>query len=722
MIGALMMIVSALIIRLGPVPAGVASPRRVGAYVLLDRQGQPLAERVTLSNRTGGVLLSDRGPRLAAATIVAEDHRFRSHPGVDPVGIGRALVANIRGGRVEQGGSTITQQLVELRRDAGRKSLVGKMRSAVYALRLEHRRSKRDILSSYLAEASYGAGVIGADSAARRYFGVPVSQLTWGQAALLAAIPQRPTRFDPVRHPGAAEARRLRIVDALLGAGRITEAEWSDARRPVAVRSPATAAPDPAAHLSRRLTAALSRAGVPGGVVRTTLDAGLQAEVEGAITAARDRMARVGAHNAAVIVVDNRHGDVLAWEGSGDFYDTDHGGMIDGVLEPRQGGSTVKPFIYALAFERGASPSDLVEDLPLEIREVGGSFAPLNYDHDFRGAITMREALGSSVNIPAVRTLRTWGPAALGDLMTDGGIRLPGSAEGYGLTLGLGAAETDLFSLTRAAAAFARGGRTLDARVLPDDGPALDLGLPRVPRAERMVSEATAFLVTDVLRDNEARAPSFGRTSAMRFDFPVAAKTGTSQGFHDNWVIGWTDEVTVGVWVGNFDRTPLRGATGVTGAGPIFHAVMRAANARFGQPRRSAATVPAALVRHASDATESRWEYRWAERPRGLRPAPVVPQVAVTTLRLTQPTANSVWIIDRSVPASTQGIALRAAGGSGSLRFEVDGVVVDGAAMTGAGGGRRVMAGPVWPLRPGSHRACVSDAAGARSCASFRVR
>lgn len=721
-ISALSIVFGALFIRLGPLPAGVASPRRVGEYVLLDRHGDPIVERVTLSPRSAGVLLSVRSPRLAAATIAAEDRRFRSHPGVDPVAVSRAVIANVRSGSVTQGGSTITQQLVELRRGGGRTSVVGKLRSAVYALRLEHRRSKDEVLSSYLAEAPYGAGVIGAEAAARRYFGVPVSQLSWGQAALLAAIPQAPVRLDPVRRPGAAEPRRLRIVDQLRSAGAIDEATWREARRPVTVL-PAGRPADPAAHLGRRIAMALGAAGVPGGPVRTTLDAGLQADVEGAIAAARPRLEEVGAHNVAVIVLDHVTGGVLAWEGSGDFFDAAHGGMIDGVLEPRQGGSTVKPFIYAAAFERGAAPVDPVEDLPLEIREVGRAFAPLNYDQSFRGVITMREALGSSVNIPAVRLLRRMGPPALATVMEAGGIALPDDGQSYGLTLGLGAAETDLFSLTRAASAFARGGRTLDVSVLRDPPTGVDLGLPPPPPVERMVSEATAFLVTDVLRDNEARASAFGRNSALRFEFPVAVKTGTSQGFHDNWVIGWTDRVTVGVWVGNFDRTPLRGATGVTGAGPVFNAVMRAAHRRIGSGPDAGTAVPAALEAVRSDDTQSGWEYRWVSRAPLAGSAVAVPGSPVGALRITQPVEGTVWIVDPTAPVSAQGLPLRARGGAAPYRFTVDGVTVVAASLDG--GGRPSsdpLGGPVWPLRPGPHRACVHDARGRAHCASFTVR
>jgi penicillin-binding protein 1C len=716
------------LVRFGPLPAGVASPARVGEYVIVDRNGRPLTDDVSLSSTSAGMLLAQRSPKLAAATIAAEDRRFASHSGVDVRSTGRAVVANVRARRVVQGGSTITQQLVETRRNDRRPGVIGKMRSAVYSLRLEHRRSKDEILSAYLAEVPYGAGVIGAPAAADRYFAKPVSQLTWGEAALLAALPQRPTRFDPVRHPGAAEARRQRILRDLHRSGALTSAELTDALRPIRVVQPPVGSPQPAAHLTRRIERALERSGVRGSTVRTTLDARLQRDVEGAIAAARPGMAKVGAHNAAVIVIDNRSGDVLAWEGSGDFFDTDHGGMIDGVLTPRQGGSTVKPFIYALAFEHGAAPGDLVRDAPIEIQEVGRAFAPLNYDYSFRGTITMREALGSSVNIPAVRTLRTYGPDKLGGLMTDAGINFPQDPSTYGLTLGLGAAETDLFSLTRAAASFARGGKTLSVRVLRDATPDVEaaLGLPADPRAERVVSAATAFLVTDVLRDNEARAPSFGRQSNLRFDFPVAAKTGTSQGFHDNWVIGWTDDVTVGVWVGNFDRTPLEGATGVTGAGPIFHAVMQAAHDRMGTRgalrQHTPDSMPAGLRAEQSRAADQGWEYRWGSQAPLGRDQVAVRSERADRLALAQPSSGSAWLIDRSVPLTAQGIPMRATGGRGPYRFEVNGTVVRRVEAPGGSTGDAPLSGPVWPLQQGRHQACVIDADGARRCASFTVR
>src|SRR5205814_1629672 len=266
------------------------------------------------------------------------------------------------------------------------------------------------------------------------------------------------------------------------------------------------------------------------------------------------------AHSVAVAVLDNRTGEFLAYEGSGDYFGADFGGAIDGVTTLRQPGSALKPFTYAVAFEQGFTPATVLADVPQHFptAEQGVVYTPRNYDGTYRGPLRARLALAGSENVPAVVVLSKIGPPSLLRFLRGAGFHdLTRTADYYGLGLTLGDAEVTLEELVKAYAIFARGGVTLDGR--------------------RAVSQRTAFWITDILSDPSAREYIFGSGGNLDFPFPVAVKTGTSQAYRDNWTVGYTRDVTVGVWVGNFDRTELRNSTGVTGAGPIFHAVMLAA-------------------------------------------------------------------------------------------------------------------------------------------------
>jgi penicillin-binding protein 1C len=710
--------------RFGPLPSSVAAPAPGDA--ILDRHGVALDGRSARSLALGStarvgasVPLSRRAQRLAAATVAAEDERFAGHVGVDPVALGRAFVADVRARRLVQGGSTLTQQLVKIRRSAvttttRRRGLAEKVREALYAVRVEHRMTKDEILSAYLAEAPYGGAVVGADAAARAYFDTTVSQLTWAQAAYLAALPQRPTRFDPRRSDTAALPRQRWILGRLRDRGFLSAAEERSARAE-RIRIGSAAAPPTAPHFVRALrdrslcVAAVcpsKTAASAGEGVRTTLDADLQRDVVGITSHERRALASHGAVNVSVVVLDNATGAVRAYEGSGGWSKAlaeDRGGMIDGVRRPRQTGSVIKAFVYALAFDEGATPSDLIMDSAFEATGADREFRPRNYDKRFRGELTLREALAQSVNVPAVRVLAEHGPDDLAALMERAGITLPDST--YGLSMALGAAEVDLLHLTAAYASFARGGRSLRPVVTE---PAL------AQRGHRVVSPEAAYLVTDVLADNEARSPAFGRSSALRFDFPVSAKTGTSSDFHDNWVIGSSARVTVGVWVGNFDRTPLRNASGVTGAGPIFRSVMLAAEARLASDGPVAPLlggVPAGLRREAvcrrSDCPERAEDWVRADGAIPARPH-VAAKPAVATgarLELVSPSSRGTYVFD---PTDTDGIelALRASGGQGPYVYSVNGVGVVGG----------------WTAQAGVHEACVVDEGSARRCVQFRVR
>jgi penicillin-binding protein 1C len=642
----------------GALPTVVRSARIAEASGFADRFGTPLDSGVSGLPASlpsvapkglgapqpvprSGPTLAQRADRLAAATVMAEDERFFGHPGVDPISLGRALLADVRALRVVQGGSTISQQLVKLRLGGagpGGSGLRDKARQGLYAIRLERLFTKDEILSAYLAEAPYGGRVIGAEVASRQYFGVSASQLSWAQAAYLAALPQRPTAFNPKRDRSRAIKRQRWILDRLRADKRIDAPTWKAARKAsLAFASTADGDPSLAPHFielllgktpagatltSRALRATLGETtttsttstdatplakvaktvgvkgsvavgGAPGWLMRTTIDASLQRDVVGIARHNREVLRKRKAANVSVLVIDNATGAIRAWEGSGDYFAASTGGAINGPLIPRQIGSTIKPFIYAQSFDTGTSPGDLVDDTPLRMSSASGVFAPQNYDHKFRGLLSARVALGSSINVPAVRVLRDVGVRSVGTELAAAGITLPAPAASYGLSLGLGATEISLLDLTYAYAAFARGGKSLHPVVL--EPARAQVG------GTQVVSAESAFMVSDVLADNVARTPAFGRASVLKLPFAASVKTGTSQDFHDNWVIGYTRDFTVGVWVGNFDRTPLAGATGVSGAGPVFNAVMQAACQRLGGQCRSMA-LPTDRVARAVDA------------------------------------------------------------------------------------------------------------------------
>jgi penicillin-binding protein 1C len=566
-------------LRLGPLPAGLLDEESRPSTVLVDRHGEPLYEARSDSGLRGEWIARGDVPAiLASATMAAEDVRFRWHPGIDPIAVARAAWRDLRAGRLVEGGSTITQQVAEMlmARQAGGRAAHGwgaKLHEAVVAIRLEHRLSKAAILTLYVNLAPYGNQIQGAARASRAYFGRPVATLTAAEAAFLAALPRKPGRFNPWHTSDRARPSQLRVLAVMRDRGWIAPADLAAARgERIAIVHAETALDAP--HFVERVRASLPRPGPRR--VQTTLDAALQRTVHGIIAAQRATLVAHHAANVAVAVLDNRTGDWLAWEGSGDYFDADHGGTIDGVVTPRQPGSALKPFTYAAAFERGIDPGHVLADVPSQFptAKAGILYSPRNYDGRFRGPLLARAALAGSENVPAVALASEVGVPAVARLLRRAGFStLDNNADYYGLGLTLGNAEVRLDELVAAYAMLARGGE----RIAPRFVLAID-GVPAPPaRIERVVSDRTAFWISDILSDAEARAYVFGRGGSLEFPFTVAAKTGTSQSYFDNWTVGYTREVTVGVWVGNFDRTPLRGSSGVTGAGPLFHAVMLAA-------------------------------------------------------------------------------------------------------------------------------------------------
>jgi penicillin-binding protein 1C len=546
-------------------PAELARPEQ--SLRLLDRKGRLLREvRSGRETRARPVPLDELSRHVVPATLAAEDRRFWSHGGVDVLAVGRAVAQNLFSAEVVSGASTITMQLARLLR-GGDRTLDNKFLEAALARKLERTFDKRRILEEYLNRAPYGNGIQGIEAAAWGYFRKSARDLSLGEAAALAALPRSPHLYDPYRRRANLLARRDRVLDRMLRFGWIGESDRRRARAaPLRIHPPLRRfeAPHFVEGLLARHDPRLT------GTVRTTLDLDLQRRVETIVERVVAELRDRGGNDAAVVVLDNAGGDVLAYVGSADFFDPD-AGQVDGALARRQPGSALKPLTYALAFESGFTPAAVLPDVASTFPTAAGElYEPRNYDGKFHGPVRAREALANSYNIPAVWLAQQLTPERLLETYRAFGLTmLDRPADYYGVALTLGDGEVTLLALTTAYAALARGGVLLPARMLADEEP--PAAAPRVVRA------ATAFLVTDVLADRRARLAAFGEGNVLELPFRAAAKTGTSKSYRDNWTVGYTREVTVGVWVGNFSGEPMGNVSGITGAGPLFREVLLAA-------------------------------------------------------------------------------------------------------------------------------------------------
>lgn len=524
--------------------------------LLLDRHGNVMRHLAADDfTRSSPVKISEIPQTLIDCTLAAEDKRFYQHHGIDAFATARAAIDFLRNRRVISGASTITQQLAKISGPPAPRNLKTKFLEAMAARRLEMSWEKDRILEAYFARLDYGNLRISPSEAARFYFQKPLSDLSLGECALLAGLPQAPSRLNPIRHPQRAIARREMVLDRLAATGSYDETDIALARseplelRPLRVRKTAP-------WLNR----------IPDGnlQVRATLDLTLQRDVE---TIVREETARLESSNlrhAAVVVIDNASGDILAMVSSADW-DDPRGGQIHGALSPRSPGSVLKPFTYLLSFrELGKLPCSVIADIPTRLQTEQGLQLPENYDRKYRGPVTIRTALACSLNVPALRELRALGgPGLLASFLGHLGISNLGEpASRYGLGLTLGNAPVRLLELTNAYAALARQGRFLPTRLFMDE---------EKSSPEPMTDPADTWLIADILSDPAARAPSFSTGGPLDLPFKCAVKTGTSTDFRDNWCVGFTPEFTVGVWAGNFENEPMKNISGVSGAGPIFH-------------------------------------------------------------------------------------------------------------------------------------------------------
>lgn len=558
------------------VRASVGSPRseledaarRAEATRVLARDGRVLGERPSPAGLRGRfVTLEEISPRLVKATIASEDKSFFRHDGVDRLAMLRALFGNIRHGRIVSGGSTITAQLVKRLDHPGRpapRTFARKLVETARAQNLEAEIDKRAILEAYFAQLDYGRGLVGPEAASRAYFGVPARELSLAQAALLAVLPRAPSALDPYRHLERATLRQKALLRAMYARGDIDEGELARALAEPIVLQPRRAAPLLAPHV----VLAAQSARTTESTIRTTLDFDLQRDVEAITRAHAPRLRERGAGSVAVVVLD-ASGEVLAEVGSADYFDRRSKGAVDLVRAKRQAGSTLKPFVYARAFERGLSPMAVLPDVPTELGTTGAVYAPDNFDGTFSGPISAREALAGSLNVPAVRLATEIGAKDVVETLRRTGLSLTGGAARFGVSIALGSGEVTPLELAEAYLVLARGGEHVAVRDRALSG---ETAVP-----SDVLDKAAVALVSDALSDPLARVRGLHARGPFELELPVALKTGTSTGFRDAWTAGYTRERVVVVWAGNADGTPTDRLTGAMGAGPVFTEVMRRA-------------------------------------------------------------------------------------------------------------------------------------------------
>lgn len=672
-----------------PMPVELTQSR-AASVEFLDRNGTPLR---VLANTQGlvsrGSVESDTQRWAENATIAAEDARFRRHAGVDFLATARALGQLVWHRRIISGASTITQQLIKLAHPRPRRWTT-KFLEAAQAMRLEREWDKDRILHAYLERLDYGNRCQGLREAARHYFGKQPRDLDLAESAFLAGLPQAPTRLNPRIHFERAKVRQQWVLRRMESLGMVSPKE-----RAIAEREPLPLEPNTREFAAPHFVDWLRRTGKAealSGPIRTTLDLPLQSDCEEILRAhlapLRDRQVGQG----AVVVLNNRTDELLVMVGGVDWFEPRHG-QVNAATARRSPGSTLKPFTYLLALEAGATASDVVPDVPTEFPTPTGIFRPLNYDHHCNGPMRLRLALANSLNIPAVRVLNTWSsPARLRQRLIDCGIStLDRPDNDYGLGLTLGNVEVQLLELINAYATLARMGEWRPIRVFREQASSI------VTR--RVAGPTACWLIADILADADARSMAFGYDSPLRFDFPVACKTGTSSDFRDNWAMGYTPEFTVGVWVGNLDGHPMAGVSGVTGAGPVLHEVMELLHQRMGTSwYRRPATVIERWVdpwtgREIGERTGAVREYflpghlpapastdDWDERGR-VRLDPVYQEWLTgvdgqmggqkfvlkelanpASFRIVSPLTGTVFLLDQDLTAKQQRVRLRATG------------------------------------------------------------
>lgn len=559
---------------------------------ILDRNGNLLYQIYKDENRSL-ISLSSLPNHVLLATLAAEDKNFYSHPGIDLSGIARAFLNNISCAlnwnpctSSLQGGSTITQQLIKNTLLSTERTVTRKLKEVVLALKAEQIYSKDEILEMYLNQVSYGGTAYGIEEASKQYFGKSITETSLAESAFLSGLPISPTTLSPFgTTPYLAKIRQNQVLERMVAFNMISENDKIEASNQplnlIANRNQILA-PHFVMYVRSLLSTQFGESKISNGglTVTTTLDLSLQNILQQEITKELAKLKNLNVTNGAGIITNPQTGEILAMVGSRDFFDTSVGGQVNVVLAPRQPGSSIKPLTYALAFMRGMSPSNTIEDTPICFRQTGSAdYCPKNYDGNFHGTVTLKTALASSYNIPAIKLLNSLGVKNLIEFAQSMGITTWQDPSRFGLALTLGGGEVTMLDLAQAYGVFANSGHKVMLNPIisisdPNNNPLL----PNAPPlSTQVIPESVAFQINQTLSDNLARSPAFGYNSVLNIPGKtVAVKTGTTNNLRDNWTIGYTPNYLVATWVGNNDNSPMNQVvSGITGASPIWSRTMQ---------------------------------------------------------------------------------------------------------------------------------------------------
>ena len=571
------------------------SPRNLTAQSLpqtthiRDRNGIELFKIYQNQNRTP-VLLSELPDYVPKSFISIEDKKFYSHQGFSPKDLLRAVASNINcllknNNCTIQGGSTITQQLVKTSLLSPERTFKRKFRELILSVAIESLYSKDQILEMYINRVGFGGASYGIEAAAQSYFGKSAKNLSLGESALLAGLPASPTTYSPFGlHPEKALERQREVLRRMAEDGLIT---WDRAEKvsqeKIKLQSPniSIEAPHFVMYIKDLLAQTYGHELVElGGLdVTTSLDLNIQKEVEKIVRDETAKIKYLNINNGAALVTHPDTGEILAMVGSRDYFDTNNDGNVNVTLASRQPGSSIKPINYALSLSKGFTAASIIEDAPITYKFAGTEpYTPVNYDRRYHGRVTLRQALANSYNIPAVKVLASNGVQNMIDFGKKLGISTWDDPGRFGLSLTLGGGEVKMIDMAVAYGVFANSGYKSDLhpilKVTDSHGRTLE---EFSPQKEFILNPQIAFIITDILSDNNARATTFGINSKLYIPpHKIAVKTGTTNNLRDNWTIGYTPKYLAVVWVGNNDNTPMSYvASGVTGASPIWNQIMK---------------------------------------------------------------------------------------------------------------------------------------------------